>query len=615
MKRILILLISASLLIYSCDFLDIVPDDTSTLADAFRNESTAEAFVYSCYSYIPVYNNCRNNFSWFMSNELVCSKHWGLQWFNFLKMQQAQYSASTPVLDIWQQCYQGIKQCYIFLGNIDNVVPVNTSPSQYAANKKKWIGEVKFLIAYYHSMLLQHYGPIVVADSEIPMAGTGEELFRPRRTYDDCVEAIAKMFDDAIVDLPSNVPSLEYGKATKVVAQSLKARMYLFAASPLYNGNSEFYSDFKDKNGTHLISQTPNKEKWKKAMDETKKAIQMAEAENIALYKYTKKSGLSKFEQAVYDARYTMVDPWNSELIWGYSGTKESATNENYMQVLVTPKGFCPRGVRPVGGIGPTLTAVEIFYSKNGVPCDEDPQYDWENRYTVAPGDSTLQLHRNREPRFYAAIGFDRGDYEINSETVTLKLRFGEQNGVVQPDLNADHLYSGYALKKGVHPDNQATSTGQWAINHYPYPIIRLGELYLNYAEACAEYTGQLDADGTRYFNAIRTKAGLPSLSESFGNVTGKDLIEVIRRERMIEFCFEAWWLYDVKRWKIADEFFAPDANGMRGLNSAGATLETFNTPRVLPERPIVFSRKQYLYPIAQSYLDINKNLIQNPGW
>lgn len=96
-----------------------------------------------------------------------------------------------------------------------------------------------------------------------------------------------------------------------------------------------------------------------------------------------------------------------------------------------------------------------------------------------------------------------------------MRLRFGEQNGVAQADLNADHLYGGYALKKGVCPSDQALNSGTFTIDTYPFPIIRLGELYLNYAEACAEYNGTLDADATRYFNAIREKQAyrhLPNL-------------------------------------------------------------------------------------------------------
>lgn len=616
MKKILfVLTIFASSLFNSCDYLDIVPDDTATMDDAFKNETTAENFVYACYSFMPQYNNCRTNFGWLMSNETVCSKHWGLQWFSFLQMQQAEYSASTPVLDIWQQCYSGIRQCYIFLNNIDKVTPMIISEAEYAQKKKVWVAETKFLIAYFHSVLLQHYGPIVIVDEEIPLDGQGEKFFRSRSTYDECVTAIAAMFDDAMIDLPTTLQKNDYGRATKIIAQALKARMYMFAASPLYNGNSEFYADFKDKKtGKQLISTAYDKNKWKIAMDEAQKAITMAEQNGAGLYKYNSPVPLSDFDQAVANQRYTMIDPWNKELIWGYSSSKES-TNQNYFQVLVMPKGFCPRGQAPIGGIGPSLTAVEFFYSKNGLPCDQDPAYDWDNRMTIKPGDSTIYLHRDREPRFYAFVGYDRGPYEINGDTITLHLHFGEQNGVVQADLNADHLYSGYALKKGVRTDNQALSSGTLTINTYPFPIIRLGELYMNYVEACAEYNGSLDATALSYFNAIRSKAGLPDMATSFGNPTGDKLIEIVRRERMNEFIFEAQWLYDLKRWKKADEFFKPDANGMRGLTSAGKTAEEFYKARVLPERPIIFSRKQYLYPIKQSYIDINPNLTQNPGW
>lgn len=614
-KIILFIAIFSATLFNGCDYLDIVPDDTATINDAFKNETTAENFIYACYSFIPQYNNCRTNFGWLMSNETVCSKHWGLQWFSFLQMQQAQYSASEPVLDIWQQCYSGIRQCYIFLNNIDKVTPLIIQPAEYAAKKKVWIAEAKFLIAYFHSILIQHYGPIVVVDKEIPLDGQGDDFFRSRKPYDECVKEVASMFDDAMTDLPTTVQRNDYGRATKVIAQSLKARMYMFAASPLYNGNSEFYADFKnEKTGEQLISQTYDKEKWKKAMDESLLAITMAEQVGLDLYKYNSPKPLSDFDQAVANQRYTMIDPWNKELIWGYSSSKET-TNQNYFQVLVMPKGFCPRGGAPIGGIGPSLTAVEFLYSKNGLPCDQDPAYDWTNRMAILPGDSTIYLHRDREPRFYAYIGYDRGPYEINGDTVSLHIRFGEQNGVVQADLNADHLYSGYALKKGVRTDNQALSSGTLTINTYPYPIIRLGELYMNYAEACAEYTGTLDGNATKYFNAIRQKAGLNDLKTSFGVPTGSKLIEIVRRERMNEFIFEAQWLYDLKRWKTAETFFKADANGMRGLTSAGKTAEDFYKARVLPERPITFSQKQYLYPIKQTYIDINANLVQNPGW
>lgn len=97
-KLIFILTLFTAVFFHSCDYLDIVPDDTATLEDAFKNETTAENFIYSCYSFIPQYNNCRTNFGWLMSNETVCSKHWGLQWFSFCRC--SSYNI-VPVIRFW----------------------------------------------------------------------------------------------------------------------------------------------------------------------------------------------------------------------------------------------------------------------------------------------------------------------------------------------------------------------------------------------------------------------------------------------------------------------------------------------------------------------------------
>jgi hypothetical protein len=603
----------------SCSYLDVVPDDAPKLENAFKNENTAEGFVFSCYSYIPQYNNARTNFSWLMSNETVASYHWGTQYFSFLQIQQGLFNASTPVLDIWGNCYSGIRQCHLFLQNIDKVKPLTISQAEYDTKKQQWLGEINFLLAYYHYILLQNYGPIVIVDKYIPGDAPAEDFFNVRRPYDECVDYISAKFDLAITNLPPNVPSSEFGKPTKSIAQALKSRMYIFAASPLFNGNSEFYSNFKNKDGQILISQSFNKEKWKKAMDETQKAIEMFEGQGGKLYTYTKTTVTDPFEQAMLNTRWQMVDPWNSELIWGYSGIKETAGAAASFQTLAMPRGW--KTGTPNGGIGATLSAVELFYTKNGLPADKDPTFDWANRFTIAAGDQTIKLNRNREPRFYAYIGFDKGDYELGTlgSKKQLLLKAGELNGLPVnasgiPQLNNDHLYSGYAIKKGIHPNSNVTST-VFSVAAYPYPIIRLAELYLNYAEACAEYTGSLDANGTKYVDVVRKRAGIPTLSAANGTLSGNALIEALHREKMIEFMFEGHSLYDLKRWKKAETYYAPDRNGMRGLYSQGKTNADFYKDYTLIGRPFIFERKFHLFPISQSYININHNLVQNPGW
>lgn len=612
-KYLLILLITTLIPVYhSCNYLDIVPDDKPTFADAFRNEQTAEAFLFSCYGYIPQANQFRTNFSWVMSNELVSTYHWGAEWFSFLQIQQGMHSASSPVLDVWQDMYKGIRQCYMFLDNINSVVPIAITQAEFDVKKKVFIAEAKFLIGYFHYILLQNYGPVIIIDKTIPLDGSEADMFRKRSNYDESVQKIAQMFDESIEGLPTTWSKSDLGRPTKIVAQSLKARMYLYAASPQFNGNKD-YANFKNKDGELLISQSYDKEKWKVAMDEIKKAIDMAEAGGYRLYEYNKPDApKDPFEKAIASSRYTMVETGdNPEMIWQYTGFKENIIDPGpSFQAHVIPGGF-RTDTWPVGALSPTLTTVELFYDKNGKPLEEN-QNAWNNRFTIANGDSTIQLNRNREARFYAAIGYDRGPYQIGSEIETLKIRFGEKNG--SKDLNQNHLYTGYAVLKGVHP-NMSITPNLFSITPYHFPLMRLGELYLSYAEANANYTGSLDQFGTEYFNKIRAKAMLPTLSESFGNKTGKDLISIIQRERLIELMFEGHLLYDVKRWNEAINWFGKDRNGMWGLNSQGVTAEDFYKKTQLSNRPYIFDFKHYFYPIKQDYINVNHNLVQNPDW
>lgn len=610
MKKIIIALL-ITLSISSCNFLDVVPDDTATLKDAFKNELTTEAFVYACYGYLPNSQDFRNSMSWFTSNDMVGAYHWGSQWFNFLRYQLGEDNSSATITDFWGNYYQAIRQCYIFLNNVDNVSPVAMPQSEFEARKKMWKGEIHFLIAYYHFLLLRDYGPIVIVKEEIPIESN---ISYPRSSFDECVEEIAAMFDRAIDLLPTTVQTSDYGRATKLVAQSFKSKMYLIAASPLFNGNTD-YASFKNKDGKQLISQTYDKNKWKKAMDETLIAINMAHANGFDLYQYKDRTFTNAFDQAVATARYTMIDTWskNKELIWAYTGYKETAGWGNSMQRHAIIKGLRSSST-PVGALGVTLTAAKIFHTKNGLPPEQDPTFSWANRMQILDGDSTIQLHRNREPRFYAFVGYDRGEYEVNGDKITLYLRYGERSGCQIDQRNTDHLYSGYALKKGIDPDAQVTAN-TFTFKTYPFPLMRLGELYLNYAEACAEYSGKFDTDAENYFNLIRKKAGIPSLTESYGNITGETLVKAVRRERMIEFIFEGHWFYDLKRWKEAIKWYEKDKEGMEGLNEIGASATDFYKESRMDARKLLFSQKHYLLPISTSYVNINQHLVQNPLW
>jgi len=628
MKKILIIFL-IGIFTVSCDFLDIVPDDTATLGDAFKNETTAENFIFTCYSYQRTYSDFRNQPGIMTSNEFVAAYHWTAEWFPFMRFAQSLDNSSSPIYDLWQSYYQGIKQCYIFLNNIDAVKPVNMSESIYATNKEQWIGEAYFLIAYYHHLLLQNYGPIVIMEGE-----TVEK--QPRLTYDECVEKIAALYDEAITRLADRMQPANYGRATKAVAKSFKAKLYLYAASPLFNGNTD-YADFKDKEGNVLVNQTYSKEKWKTAMDAAKEAITFAEGLGYKLYEwegndpFTKAPVASTARQAYLNTRYMVVDVknWTSELIWGYT-IKESSDGWHRH---VVPHGMADRpnnSSQPFGAISPSLAAAKIFYTANGLPPESDSSFPWNARMTVPSGENTCNLHLNREPRFYAAIGYDRGIYEFNGwgdTEYTLKLRCGngannssltgggtnpEPNGCIGPSTRGnDHLYAGYAIKKTVHPGGEATSSA-WSFQSYAWPLMRIADLYLMYIEACAEYNGSLDTDAKNYLTKIHARAGIP---DKYHTATGDNLIKSVRRERMIELVFESQWHYDTRRWKIAKEWYANEKDGMYGLNEMGQTADDFYQEVPCRNQPYIFNDRNYLMPINSEYVNTNEKLVQNPGY
>lgn len=610
-KLILILLLGIA--VTGCDFLDIVPDDTATLADAFKNETTAEDFVFTCYSFQYNYFDFRNRVGMMTSNEYAGSYHWTAQWFPFMRFNEGTDNSTTPVYDLWQQFYQGIRQCYIFLSNIENVKPVMMPANEFETNRKYWTGEAWFLIAYYHHLLLQNYGPVVVIE--------GETLSKqPRLPFDECVEKIAAFYDKAIENLPATVQAANYGRASQVVARAMKAKLLLYAASPLFNGNAE-YAGFKDREGNQLISQTHDKSKWAKAMTAVEDAIGFAKSQGHELYRYVKPDPATggvvtdPFRQAYLNARFVMVDNWNKEILWAYT-IKEGADGWHRHVVV---KGLDTRPYSqssPFGAIGPTLTAAKIFYTKNGLPPESDPDFPWADRMKIAPGDSTILLHRNREPRFYAAIGYDRGIYEFNGgqgtvREYTLYLRGDEKNGC--HIKTSDHLYSAYAVKKNVNPEGQATSSA-WGFQHFAYPLMRMADLYLEYAEACAEYQGSLNDKAKGYINDIRRRAGIPDLNPA---LSGQNLINAIRRERLIELAFESQWHYDLRRWKMAKEWYKNDRNGMWGLNDVGKTAEDFYRETQLSSQTNVFhdDGRNYLMPIKVNYVNTNELLVQNPGY
>ena len=616
----------------SCNFLDIVPSETATEKDAFASPKAAEQYLYSCYGYIPQINLVQDCMD-FTGDETISP------FLNeaYVKFAEGSYDSGNLILSYWNTLFQGIRQCYILKKNIGMV------PRLDQATVDSYVAQADFIIAYLHSLLIKCYGPTVLV-KELPVFDTPKENMLGRTSYDESVQWVCDLFDDVATRLPATRSGSEYGLATSVAAKALKARLLLYAASPLFNGNTEYYNDFVDKNGTHLVSQTYDATKWKKAADAALEAIKLAEENGYRIYEMAlgmQPSSPEPQDLTQRTLRFTFMD-------------KESSTEVLFAETRTAgPYGIQRKSLPYLSygawnGIAPTMTMIERFYTKNGLPIEEDTEFDYKNRFSVVDfpegvtyGEGqTIAMNIDREPRFYAWISFQNGYFECQTEAkeeayVKTAERADGKKWLTDFTLNGNcgmktrttnYSKTGYLNKKGVHPLMQASKTENKApTKDYPWPVIRLGELYLNYAEACIAYNqeGYLEK-GMVYLDKIRKRAGLPSVRESWakakhpltsyegnGGLEGK-LTEIVRQERMVELYMEQQNFWDIRRWKLGDKYFNVP---VKGLNIEAEDIHSLAKVVELRDKRTFDSPRQYLMPIPAGEVSKNPNMVQNPRY
>ncbi len=631
--NIIISLVAAACLAVSCNFLDVVPEGKATVSDLFKTHVQADEFVASLYSshYLPSRNNSQAGMDLAGGGDIMSSFYGSVRYFTWKSLvYDNTETPSNTYQAIWSQdaasyptgvrkyyVWECIRNAYIVLQHADNVSDATQ------AQKDAWKGEAYFLIGYCHQTMLEYYGPCPIIKE---LTSTSYSDKQPRQPYITVTQFISDMYNEAAKLLPSKRDASYLGRATKVLALTLKARAWLTAASPLINGNSEWYGNLKNPDGTNLIPTTYDKELWKKAMDAAQEAITEGEHSGYGLYQMSNAS--SDFQRGFEDYRAAFI---------GADGSSSSFNSKEILMGIVqseySMKNIAARRNRYVEGRGypynrdgfrgyfvPTFAAVANYLSVNGLPMDVDPLTKNLNLYSVAPGDSTALIHRNREPRFYASIGFDRGEYDADNETFILHMRHGEPN---QNDMNVKNEYqscTGYYCRKWIgKADTYNYDKKQFGHNEFEWPYVRFTEAYLDYAEAEAEYLGSLSAIGLKYLNIVRHRAGLPNFEDSWalvgGTPTGETLVNAIRQERMSEFCLEGRWYFDVRRWKIADDVLAKTP---KAWNLAGETQEDFYKVVDVYEGDHIrtfSSPKNIWLSVPQDQININGNLVQNPGY
>lgn len=656
----------ASCCLVSCNYLDVIPPAQADFKDTMKDEEATLSFLYTCYGGTPR-STPYHYHAFEQSADEIIQPYAYSNW-----QQQVAWGTISPAysnswggddMNIWIPSYNWLGYVHHFLSLIDDLQPVGVT----AEDKEEYKGECYFLEAYYHFRVLQAFGPCPIIPEKVDPNVTSSDL--PGRShFDYCVNFIVGKLDDAARALPATRPNNELGRATSTMAKALKARILLYAASPLWNGSFP-NPEWKNKNyetdgyGNELVSSSYDREKWTRALTACQEALTAAKEAGYQLFdietanKKADRDGIAlpfipgreedteenrEFKERVRMFQYMVTaneGDNNKELIWAQRIELDAQNGGEGTDCRLPNKVVKRSNGVYVGGwaaMAPTLYSVQHFYTENGKLPAQDPNFypeeEWYTRFyegAQSPALATnnldgedvkndiIKMHAKREARFYAWIVFDGTQYSSkinNGNPLWINLKNTNTNGYNTSNTR-NCAGTGYLSKKFIDPNIYFGADGTRQHTAPRRPLIRMAELYLNLAECYAALDNEGEALAN--LNEIRRRAGISELtgSDVTGNMT---LTDWVRNERFVELFEEGHRYYDLRRWAIAPQMLKAGMRyGLDGLR-VNPSFEEFNKP-ILVNQPFKWDDKLYLMPVwSRSDMDelySNPQLVQAPGY
>lgn len=605
-------------LLTSCvDYLDKESDTELTLPMVFEDKTRIEGWLANVYSHVPdPYWGYARKLGWdILSDDMTASERWR-QWdWKVIPMLLGEWTPSTDWDgNYWSRLPQLIREANIFIENVHPLPDQGISATEVTYMK----AEMRFMIAYYYYLLSNTYGPVPFKPNYIaPTDFNLADLMEGQRPYYEVVDWVDKELKEVAEILPAKyTEARKYGRATSIMCLAVRARMLLFAASPLVNGNPD-YANHKNKDGENLFSTTADKTKWAYAAQACKELIDAAEAAGHKLYTEKNDDGTIDPFMSYQNLFLTRYDEGNTEILFARPGGSEYGEYE---------KHATPAASGGSGGLGVTQSLVDAFFMENGLPINDDDSEYVETGFSVSDETrdntvwdtevnggaiskkGTYNMYCHREPRFYITVSYN------NSYFTQEKRVFNFFNGSADNPHTHDAPQNGYLIRKKISPD---LNVKQGTYKYRPGIVYRLGEAYLNYAEALNE-SDPGNGDILVYLNKIRERAGIRQYTtgatdENYIHVDLNDQAEMrklIRAERRVELSCEGIRYDDLRRWKEAENVLNGDFYGM---NFSGKDNSSFYVRTPYLKR--VYKKAYYWFPIHQSEIDKNDKLVQSPYW
>lgn len=664
----------------SCNYLDKEPDTELTLDMVFDDKVRMEGWLAYVYSGIPdpLWGYTNKYGCAALADDLRPSYLW-YQWsWDCNQRAIGMWATNTSWNgDVWANMPKKIREAKIFMENVHSI----ESDNVYQSDVDNMKLECRALIAYYYWWFLYWYGPCPFdpESPSVPSSTPIEELKYGQKPWDTIVDWIDTELKEVGDQLPVEYSEGDkFGRINRFFCYCTRARMLLFNASPLVNGNPMYY-DHVNNEGEKLFPQSYDENKWQRAMEANKAVIDLAEEYGYELFTEYNDDG--------------SIDPFMSLL--GSATTPFNPQGGNNREVLFARPSVSyttwvayntPYGYKGNGGMSVSQSLVDAFALSNGIypfdPLEGDYEGDYyekdangyktipiinpeaaaagysETSFSTAPeyrttkwsgsqelkedgtamitDANTFMMYVNREPRFYLTTKYNemwfvpgkRKCCFYNSSFLDAGQTFQDLVGHTSNDNNGTHdaPNNGYLGNKAVKPGDDNLN-GSFVYQQGKF--YGLAEFYLNYVE-CLNQVQPGHTDILKYLNLIRERAGVPAYT---WGAAGENEIAVspdqntmdrlIKRERRVELCVDdsniRW--SDLRRWMMMEEVCDGQDYYHGGMNFTGTKRSTEkDDPRAFFVRtanglPRVWKEEYYWMPIFQTEIDKNENLVQLPFW
>lgn len=631
----------------SCqDYLDKEPDSTVSADDAFANFRNFQGFVEEIYNCIPDKEKCNYCPSWNWGDDEIFNpeadnrmthqvdlgnfRAWESTG-NWLKRDGSSTSTDKFAHGIWNHAWYCIRKCNLGLQNIDKFVTGS------AEEKKLIEGQLYFFRAWWHEEMMEYFGGMPYVDTYLD-ANTEQRL--PRLSYQECADRVAADFRKAADLLPINWDKTSAGAATqgkndlrinKIMALGYLGKTYLWAASPLMKNGAQIGAS---KNGKTYDYDQEYAKKAAEAFGELLSLVEagqtqyaLAEFKYSDIYNHEKSADANScFSDIFYTKKQNWKMPGTVEAIFRGPSPDFNGSNWN------TSKVFGPKVQKVVAHDNvihqPTANLVEAYGMANG-----EPIYLVENgKYVPNPKSGFDPEHpfKNRDPRFYHDIVFDGFKYLNGTPGQYADLQYCQlyTGGNMRPIANASR--TGYFIQKLVpHTCNEVDKDYDWGSALHCYlPYMRLADIYLMYAEACAAFGGasgkssNFGKTAEDAINTLRDRCGAGHVAPEFVADNHKFMDEV-RREREVELSFEGFRFCDLQRWLLLTEAPYNQKFSQEFDRVESADFYTKNDPKDARvanyRRKLILTRnfgtKHYWFPLPIKETQISSEFKQNPGW